>query len=100
MYFFVRFRTSGFENFPELYSSGKFSILAKFWNSFKSHAIVSKFHGDNEYVVSFDDSSVVEVLYYFRFTSGNFFRKVASELCSVCSSQYCKLDFKLKKLHL
>jgi hypothetical protein len=37
---------------------------------------------------------------YFRYTSGNFFEKLASELCSVYSSQYCKIVFKFKKLHL
>jgi hypothetical protein len=62
MYFFVRFRTSGFENFPELYSSGKFSILAKNWISFKTYQIDPKFHGDHEYMVYFDDSSTVEEL--------------------------------------
>jgi hypothetical protein len=41
MFLFVRTRTSGFENFPEL----KFEI------SFKSHLIDPKFHGDHEYVV-------------------------------------------------
>jgi hypothetical protein len=50
MLFFVRTRTSGFENYPELYS-GKFSILAKFWISFKSHLIDPKCHGVHEYVV-------------------------------------------------
>jgi hypothetical protein len=30
----------------------------------------------------------------------NLKKKLASELCSVYSFQYCKLDFKLKKLHL
>jgi hypothetical protein len=62
MYFFVRFRTSGVENFPELYSSGKFSILAKFWISFKSHLIDPKFHGDHEYLVYFVGSPMVEAL--------------------------------------
>jgi hypothetical protein len=78
------------------YSSGKFSILAKFWISFKSQLIDPKFHGDHEYVGYFDDSSMVEELWllpvYFRY----FFKKIASELCSVYSSQYCKFDFKLK----
>jgi hypothetical protein len=35
----------------QLYVSGKFSILAKFWISFKSHLIDPKFYGDHEYVV-------------------------------------------------
>jgi hypothetical protein len=63
MFCFLRTRTSGFENFPELYSSGKFWILAKFWISFKLHLIDPKFHGDHEYVVYFDDSSMVEALW-------------------------------------
>jgi hypothetical protein len=62
MFCFVRTRTSGFENFPELYSSGKFSILAKIWISFESHLIDPKFHGDHEYVVYFDGSSIVKSL--------------------------------------
>jgi hypothetical protein len=33
---------------------------------------------------------------YFR----KIFKKLPSELCSVYYSQYCKLDFKFKKLHL
>jgi hypothetical protein len=33
------------------YCSGKFSILAKIWISFKSHLLDPKFHGDHEYVV-------------------------------------------------
>jgi hypothetical protein len=37
---------------------------------------------------------------YFRYTSGIFFKKLASELCAVYSSQYYKLDVKFKKLHL
>jgi hypothetical protein len=36
---------------------------------------------------------------YFRYTSGIFLKRLASELCSVYSSQYCKLDFKFTKLH-
>jgi hypothetical protein len=37
---------------------------------------------------------------YFRYISGKFSKKLASELCSVYNSRYCKLDFKFKKLHL
>jgi hypothetical protein len=44
------------------YSSGKLSILAKFWISFKSHLIDPKFHVDHEYLVYFDDSSMVKAL--------------------------------------
>jgi hypothetical protein len=64
MFCFVRFSTSGFENFPELYtgSSGKFSILAKFWISFKLHWIDPKFHVDHEYLVYLVGSSMVVAL--------------------------------------
>jgi hypothetical protein len=62
MFVFVRTRTSGFENDPELYSSGKFSILAKFWISFKSYLIDPKFHGDHDYLVYFYGSSMVKSL--------------------------------------
>jgi hypothetical protein len=48
MFLVLGTRTSGFKNFP---SSGKFSILAKFWISFKSDQIDPKFHGDHEYMV-------------------------------------------------
>jgi hypothetical protein len=78
---FLRIRTSGFENFPEL--------LAKFWISFKSHLIDPKFHGDHEYVVKFDDSSMVEELWLLPVYFRKIFKKLASELCSVYSSQYC-----------
>jgi hypothetical protein len=61
MFSFVRFRTSGFENFPDL-SSGKFSILAKIWISFKSHLIEPKSHVDHEYLVYLVGSSMVEAL--------------------------------------
>ncbi|EFX82167.1 hypothetical protein DAPPUDRAFT_101612 [Daphnia pulex] len=44
-------------------SSGKFSILAKFWISFETHLIDPKFHGDHEYVAYFDHSSMVEALW-------------------------------------
>jgi hypothetical protein len=60
MFFFVRTRTSGFENYPE--RSGKFSILAKFWISLKSQHIDPKFHGDHDCLVYFDDSSMVKAL--------------------------------------
>jgi hypothetical protein len=59
MFSFVRTRTSGFQNFP---SSGKFSILAKFWILFKSHLIDPKFDGDHEYLVYFVGSSMVKAL--------------------------------------
>jgi hypothetical protein len=61
MFSFVRFRTFGFENFPE-HSSGKFSILAKFWISFKLHWIDPKFDVDHEYLVYLVGSSMVEAL--------------------------------------
>ena len=61
MFCFVRFRTSGFENFPELYS-GKFSILAKFSISFKLDLINPKFHVDHEYLVYLVGSSMVEAV--------------------------------------
>jgi hypothetical protein len=54
MIFFVRFRTSGVENFPEL--------LTKFWISFKLQLIDPKFHGDHEYLVYFVGSSTVKAL--------------------------------------
>jgi hypothetical protein len=60
MFLFVRTRTSGFENYPE--RSGKLSILVKFWISFDSHQIDPKFHGDYEYLVEIDDSSMVKAL--------------------------------------
>jgi hypothetical protein len=50
-------RTSGFENFPEL-----FSVLAKKWISFKIQQIDPKFHGDHEYLVYFDGSSMDKAL--------------------------------------
>ncbi len=50
MFFVVRTRTSGFK------------ILAKFWISLKSHLIDPKFHGDHEYLVYFDGSSMVKAL--------------------------------------
>jgi hypothetical protein len=31
---------------------------------------------------------------YFRYTSGIFYLRLASELCDVVSSQYCLVDFK------
>jgi len=72
-----------------IYSSGFFSILAKFWISFKTHQIDPKFHGDHEYLVYFGDSSTVEELLLLPV----YFRKVcmkpASELCSMYRSQYC-----------
>jgi hypothetical protein len=57
MFCFLRTRTSGFESFPEL-----FSILAKFWISFKSHFIDPKFYGDHDYFVYFVGSSMVKAL--------------------------------------
>ena len=65
-----------------IYSSGFFSILAKKWISFKTYQIDPKFDGDHEYLVYFDDSSTVEELCYFRFTSGKICIKLTSELCS------------------
>ncbi len=62
MFLFVRTSTSGFENYPELYSSGKFSILAKNWISFKLHLIDPKFNGDHESLVYFYGSSMVKAL--------------------------------------
>jgi hypothetical protein len=44
------------------YSSGKFSILAKFWISLKSPLIDPKFHEDHEYLVDLVDSSMVKAL--------------------------------------
>ncbi len=61
MLFLVRFRTSGFENFPE-HSSGKFSILTKIWISFNLQLIDPKFHVDQEYLVYLVGSSMVEAL--------------------------------------
>jgi hypothetical protein len=61
MFFFVRTRTSGFENDPEL-SSGKISILTKFWILFKLQMINPNFHVDHEYLVYFVDSSMVKAL--------------------------------------
>jgi hypothetical protein len=84
----------------QLYVSGKFSILAKFWISFKTYQIDPKFHGDHEYLVYFDDRSTVEELLLLPVYFRKIFDKLASELCSVYSSQYCKLEFKFKKLHL
>jgi hypothetical protein len=72
----------------QLYVSGKFSILAKFWISFKSHLIDPKFHGDHEYAVYFDDSSMVEALWLLPVYFRKIFINVASELCCVYSSQY------------
>jgi hypothetical protein len=46
----------------QLYVSGKFSILAKFWISFKLHLIDPKFHVDHEYLVYLVGSSMVEAL--------------------------------------
>ena len=60
-FIFVRTRTSGFENYPELYS-GKISILTKFWISFKLHLIDPKFHVDHEFLVYLVDSSKVKEL--------------------------------------
>jgi hypothetical protein len=60
MFCFVRARTSGFENYPEL--SGKFSILAKNWISFKLYLIDPKFNGDHESLVYFYGSSMVKAL--------------------------------------
>jgi len=58
---FVRTRTSGFENYAE-HSSGKISILTKFWISFKLHLIDPKFHVDHEFLVYLVDSSMVKEL--------------------------------------
>jgi hypothetical protein len=44
------------------YSSGKFSILAKFWISLKTYQIDPKFHGDHENLVRFEDNPTVEEL--------------------------------------
>ncbi len=46
--------------FYELYISGKFMILAKFWISIETRENDPKFHGDHEYL--FEDSPVVEQL--------------------------------------
>jgi hypothetical protein len=54
MYVFLRTRTSGFENFPEL--------LTKFWISLKLHLIDPKFDGNHEYLVYFVGSSMVKAL--------------------------------------
>jgi hypothetical protein len=44
------------------YSSGKISILTKFWISFKLHLIDPKFHVDHEFLVYLVDSSMVKEL--------------------------------------
>jgi hypothetical protein len=46
----------------QFYVSGKFSILAKFWISFKFDLIDPKFHVDPEYLVYLVGSSMVQAL--------------------------------------
>jgi hypothetical protein len=43
---------------------------------------------------------MVEALWLLPVYFRKIFKKLASEICSVYNSQYCKLDFKLKKLQL
>ncbi len=69
------------------FSSGKFSILTKFWISFKLHLIDTKSHGDHEYLVFW---SAAQWLRRYRLLPV-YFRKIciklASELCSLYSSK-------------
>jgi hypothetical protein len=46
----------------QFYVSGKFSIWTKFWISLNVHLIDPKFYVDYEYLVYFDDSSMVKAL--------------------------------------
>jgi len=61
----------------------QFSILPKFWILFKSNPFDPKFHGDHEYLVHFDDSSMVDALWLLPVYFRKMFEKLASELCSV-----------------
>ena len=69
------------------YSSGKFSILAKFWISFKLYWIDPKFHVDREYLVYLVGSSMLRryrlLPVYFR----KICIKLPSELCSLHNSK-------------